>query len=332
MPDAGARGLEALLVRSDQAGRQPLVLINHGSPRQADARREMSPLVYVPQAIEFARRGWAVVVVMRRGYGDSGGAFAEGIGSCRNPDYASAGATSAADLRAALVHLSKRPDVDSARMISVGQSAGGFGTVALSADPPQGLLAGINFAGGRGSQADDEVCREERLIEAMRGFGRRSRLPMLWVYTENDRYFGPELSRRMHAAFASAGGNAEFILAPPFGRDGHSLFSPGGIPQWTPHVDKFLQGQNLVLRRELLPPPPAPAVTPPSELSTEGRRAFESYLAAAPHKAFAVSPRGSYGWRSGRRTVDEARHGALENCRKNSSDCRIVAVDDAAAK
>jgi dienelactone hydrolase len=327
-PEAGARGLEALLVRADLPGRHPLILLNHGSPRQADARREMTPLTYLPHAIEFARRGWTVVTVMRRGYGNSAGAFAEGIGSCGNPDYARAGATSAVDLRAALVHLSKRSDVDPTRMLSIGQSAGGLATVALSADPPSGLVAGINFAGGRGSQADDEICREERLVEAMRGFGRRSRLPMLWVYTENDRYFGPEVSRRMHGAFTSAGGNAEFVLAPPFGRDGHTLFSPGGIPQWTPHVDKFLARQNLVLRREPLPPPAAPALTPPPQLSSGGREAFERYLAAAPHKAFAVSPRGAYGWRSSRRTIGDAKDGALDNCRKTSSDCRIVAVDD----
>ena len=57
----------------------------------------------------------------------------------------------------------------------------------------------------------------------MRKFGQQSRLPTLWVYAENDKYFGPALAKRMHSAFVSAGGAAELVIAPPFGKDGHSL-------------------------------------------------------------------------------------------------------------
>ena len=44
---------------------------------------------------------------------------------------------------------------------AVGVSAGGFATVALTASAPQGLVAAINFAGGRGSLSADEVCEED---------------------------------------------------------------------------------------------------------------------------------------------------------------------------
>ena len=50
----------------------------------------MSPWAMLPQAIEFARRGWAAVVVMRRGYGNSGGDWADGYGYCGNPNYIAA--------------------------------------------------------------------------------------------------------------------------------------------------------------------------------------------------------------------------------------------------
>jgi homoserine acetyltransferase len=46
---------------------------------------------------------------------------------------------------------------------------------------------------------------------------------MLWIYTENDTYFGPALSQRMASAFKAAGGNVEYHLLPPFGHDGHFL-------------------------------------------------------------------------------------------------------------
>jgi dienelactone hydrolase len=329
MAAAGPRGLEALVVRPDQLGRYPLALISHGSPRDAAERRKMSPFAFMPQAIEFARRGWAAVIVMRRGYGGSAGNWMESSGPCNDRDYVTSATTSAADLRAAIADLTRRDDIDATRIIGVGQSAGGFATIALTADPPANLLAGISFAGGRGSRADHDVCQEDRLVEAMRSLGRRSRLPMLWVYAENDKFFGPALARRMHNAFVSAGGTAEFVMAPPFGRDGHTLFSLAGIPDWTPIADRFLGANRLVFRESLLPPPPLPALDPPASLSPAGRKSFDSYRAAPPRKAFAVSPGGAYGWRSGRRTADDAKEGALGACREHGKDCRIFAVDDA---
>jgi len=329
MSGAGSRGLEAILIKPGATGRYPLVLLAHGSPREPSQRRKMSPTALLPQATEFARRGFAAAIVMRRGYGDSGGEFAESLGPCDDPDYIKAGNASAADLRAAIAHLAMRADIDKSRIMSVGQSAGGLATVALTADPPTGLVAAINFAGGRGSRADDEVCREGRLVEAMRSFGQRSRVPMLWIYAENDRYFGPALARRMRDAFADAGGRLQFVQAPPFGRDGHALFS-SGIALWMPTVDKFLQTQRLVQRDHPAPAPARPAIKPPDNLSASGRAGFEQYLAAPPHKAFAVSPKGSWGWRSGRRSVQDARDAALEACGKHAGDCRIVAVDEAA--
>jgi hypothetical protein len=97
MPAARQRGLEALLVRPDEPGPHPLVLINHGSPRDGSQRPEMTPLELLAPAIEFARRGWTAAIVMRRGFGDSGGGFAEDRAPCRDPDYLRAASASAAD-------------------------------------------------------------------------------------------------------------------------------------------------------------------------------------------------------------------------------------------
>ena len=330
MAEAGERGLEALMVRPVADGRYPLALINHGSPRSATDRPDMTPLAFLPQATEFARRGWAAAVVMRRGFGDSGGGFAETTGPCGNPNYVAAATTGSADLRAAISHLAKRRDIDPSRIVSVGLSAGGIATVALTANPPAGLVAAINFAGGRGSPKDNEVCSEDRLVAAYGVFGKRSRIPMLWVYAENDRYFGPALAERFHAAFLAGGGKAEFVRHPPFGEDGHHLFA-AGIPLWTRHVDGFLKGQSLVLRETLLPVPIA-QIAPPPQLSEKGRKAFADFLAAAPHRAFAMSSKGAFAWRAGRRTIDAAKEGALERCQKHASDCHIVAVDDDAVQ
>jgi dienelactone hydrolase len=321
--------LEALFIRPNEPGRYPLVLLAHGSPRTAADRAAMTPLAMLPQALEFARRGFAVVIVMRRGYGGSDGGWAEGFGSCDNANYVAVGNAGAADLKTTLEFVSHRPDVDPTRMIAVGVSAGGFATIALSADPPPGLIAAISFAGGRGSLEGDRLCRPDRLIDAFRTFGKSSRVPMLWVYAENDHFFEPALAQKFKSAFVDGGGQIDFIAAPAFGSDGHHLFSPSGIPQWTPYVDAFLQHQNLALRSTPLPLP-QPAIAAPKNLSVNGQAAFSTFLIDAPHKAFALSPDGHFGWQSGARTVDAARTGALKSCQQNSSNCRVMFVDDAA--
>jgi dienelactone hydrolase len=321
--------LEGLFIRPRASGRYPLVLLAHGSPRSGADRANMTPLAMLPQALEFARRGWAVAIVMRRGYGGSDGGWAESFGSCDSPDYTDAGYAGAADLKRTLEFLAHRADIDPARMIAVGVSAGGFATVALTADPPPGLLAAISFAGGRGSQEADHVCHAERLIEAFRAFGKRSRIPMLWVYAANDHFFSPALAQQLKAAFTQGGGSVDFVAAPAFGEDGHGLFSPAGIPIWTGYADAFLKLQNLTLRETPIALPP-PAVTAPKMLGGDGQKAFASFLIDAPHKAFAAAPDGSYGYQTGQRTIEAARSAALKYCAQHAKACSVLFVDDAA--
>jgi dienelactone hydrolase len=319
-----------LLVRPDEPGRYPLALLSHGSPRARADFADMTPLGLLPEAIEFARRGFAAVVVMRRGYGDSGGGWGEDAGGCTDPDYLAAERSAVVDLKATIDYLAKRPDVDGARMIAVGVSAGGLATVALTSSPPPGLVAAISFAGGRGSLADDQVCRADRLIEAYRVLGKTSRVPMLWVYAANDHFFGPDLAVKLKDAFTSGGGQVDFVAAPAFGKDGHALFSAAGIPIWTVYVDAFLKQQNLILRATPLPPPPPPALVAPAVLRANGQTAFETYKISPPHKAFAFAPDGAFGWKTAMRTTDAARAGALKFCHEHASDCSVAFVDDAA--
>ena len=204
MEAAGPRGLEAMLLRPSGARRYPLALISHGTPREGSARAPMSPYGSYRQALEFARRGFAALVFMRRGYGDSGGQYAESSGPCDRREYLRAASQSASDLHAAIEAMRNRTDVSTNGMIAVGVSAGGFASLALTADPPPGLAAAINFAGGRGSRADNDVCDEDALVRAFATLGKTSRIPTLWIYAQNDKFFGPELVRRMHTAFTGA--------------------------------------------------------------------------------------------------------------------------------
>ena len=332
MPQAGPRGLSALLVRPERDGRYPLVLLSHGTPRDASVLKRMTPTASLPVALEFARRGWAVAIVMRRGHGDSDGPDIERAPSCEKADYVTQARHSAADLTAAVRALVQRPDIDGSRMLAAGISAGGLASIALAAQAPPGLLAAINLAGGRGSQRDFVVCHPERLIAAFGEFGRTSRIPTLWIYAENDRFFAPPLAEKFRAAFVAAGGKAEFIKAPAFGYDGHQLFAALGIPIWMRYADAFLARHQMVWRAEPLPLPPLPPLTAPPQLSERGRRAFDAYLRAGPHKAFAVSPDGHFGWRTGRSSIDDAKAEALALCREHGKGCRVMFVDDTAAR
>ena len=195
----------------------------------------------------------------------------------------------------------------------------------MTAQAPAGLVAAISFAGGRGSRDDDDVCNPIGLVQAFATFGKTARAPMLWVYASNDSYFGPELARRLHDGFRANGGTAKFIAAPPFGDDGHYLYSVVSRPQWTPYLDAFLRERGLG-HDILSPPDPLP---PPGQLSEAARAEFARYLASTmPHKAFAVSPNGGYGWRSGRATADDAQRDSLGACMKWSPTCTLYAVDD----
>ena len=185
----------------------------------------------------------------------------------------------------------------------------------------------INFAGGRGSRADNDVCDEAALVRAFATMGKTSRVPMLWVYARNDKFFGPELAQRMHAAFTAAGGHARLIDAPAFGRDGHRLFSAIGAPVWTPMVDAFLREMKLGTS-DLIAAPAHAALPPPRQLSERGRSGFAAYLASGPHKAFAVSPKGPYAFRSGLRTPAQAEAAALAECAKHAPDCALYATGD----
>ncbi len=217
--------LDGMITRPAGPGRFPLVLINHGSPRKVEDVPQTSPSGFSVVAIEFAKRGWAAAVVLRRGYGQSGGTPVEGSGPCDRRDYLRAGKESANDVLAILNAVRDESFVDPARILLVGHSAGGFAVTAAVARNPDAVVAVLNFAGGRGSRAPDDVCQPERLVAAQEVFGRTARLPSLWIYSENDHFFGPALVQKMFAAYTAHGAPATFLAPLGLARMGTVSFS-----------------------------------------------------------------------------------------------------------
>lgn len=243
MPSHGI-DMHTIVFRPPGKGPFPLVIINHGSLRNAQRRADFPLPEFRSISRWFVARGYAVALPQRPGHGATGGPYIEDPLSCENADYFRAGIATALSIATAAQFLGRQPFVQKRNVIVVGQSAGGWGALALASRNPPFVAAVINFAGGRGGRVNDTPgrnCAPERLIAAAARFGKTARTPMLWIYTRNDSFFGPELSQRMADAFRQAGGNIEFHLLPAFGEDGHRLMGAAkGVPVWAPIVEAFL--------------------------------------------------------------------------------------------
>ena len=231
----------------------PLAVMNHGVSLNARERGFFPLVEFRDAAMWFARRGYLVVAPTGPGYGAMAleapelglfPVFYSKIGACENPNFRDAGMAAALLDKWIIDYMTGQKYAVPDSAIVIGQSAGGWGAIALSSQNLPSVKAIITFAAGRGGRVGGKPnnnCAPDKLVEATAAFGQSARTPMLWIYVENDTFFGPDLSRRMHAAYTGAGGSAEYHLLPPFGSDGHFFIdSPDAIPQWSPLVSQFL--------------------------------------------------------------------------------------------
>jgi dienelactone hydrolase len=243
----------AYVVRPVGKGPFPLVVMNHGVSLNPQERSFFPLVEFRDAAMWFARKGYMVVAPTGSGYGAAAldvaerglyGAFYSKIGSCDNPNFRDAGLAVALLDKWIIDYMADQKVIVPDNVVVVGQSAGGWAAIALSSRNLPSVRAIITFAAGRGGRVGGKPnnnCAPDKLVEATGEFGRTARVPMLWIYTENDTFFGPALSRKMHEAYTGAGGSAEYHMLPPFGSDGHFLIdSADAIPLWAPLVSQFL--------------------------------------------------------------------------------------------
>lgn len=240
--------LRATVFRPDDAAdaaetpQRPLVVINHGT--SSATRLSVAMPVYYWLSRWFVDRGYVVVLPQRRGHGATGGPLAEAIGNCSDPDHARSGEIAADDIEAVVDFMASQPFVRPQSTVVVGISTGGWASLALAARKPSNVAAVINIAGGRGGYAGgkpNNVCAERRLIDAVSAYGRTARVPTLWLYSENDSYFGPKLAKAMADAWRSAGAEAELHILPAYGTEGHDIANDrAGWDVWGEVADRFL--------------------------------------------------------------------------------------------
>ena len=250
--DGHIYNLESMVYRPADEGIYPLIILNHGRSSKPEERKGANLVnYYKTQAETLAQKGFVVALVIRRGYGKSEGPDAE---YSKPSTIFQAGVEGTKDVAEAVKFMQTKPYVDSKHTLVIGQSCGGLVAVASATKDIPGLIGVVNFAGGLRHEdavnpnswtSSDELYLNYTYSE----YGKKAKVPMIWIYTENDSYFPPTLSPKMFEAFISGGGRGKFYLLPAFRTDGHTFFpNSSTIPTWMPPFEEFLNQLHLSYR------------------------------------------------------------------------------------
>ena len=321
--------LETPLYRPPGDGPFPVLIMNHGKTPGDPHLQERDRFTAISR--EFVKRGYAVVVPMRKGFAHSSGQYADdGCNLTVN------GQNQANDVQGVVDYLSRQPWVDRNRIVVAGQSHGGLAAMAFGTRNLPGVRGLINFAGGL--RADSGNCHwKNSLITALADYGNKARIPSLWFYGANDSYFDPALASQMHEAFVNAGGLAKLVAFGAFKLDAHAMSgSRDGVRIWWPETERFLKqigmptDEVLSLGSEPRLPPSSYAaidnINAIPYLQQQGREQYRVFLAKPTPRAFAVSTSGGWSWAE---DGDDPSGRVLTTCQRSSGEpCRLYAVDD----
>ncbi|MDE2397533.1 MAG: dipeptidyl aminopeptidase [Burkholderiales bacterium] len=255
LPGAGRFGsdleMAVQVFKPEGNGPFPVVLFSHGRAPDAADRAKLAHPVSANQVRYWLEHGIALVAPIRPGYGITGGPDAEltsthfdTSGHCSgHPDFHITANAAVKTVVATLAWLRDQPWADKHHVLLVGQSVGGLTTVAAAAQPLPGVIASINFAGGTGGNpklSPGRSCEPEQLGAIYAEYGKTTTRPNLWIYAENDQYWGPDAPVAWHEGFAAGGSASRFVHAPPVADgDGHGL-SRHAAALWAPYLDDFL--------------------------------------------------------------------------------------------
>lgn len=256
VPDEGIFGgdvsMRAEVYKPAGAGPFPVLIFSHGRSAQRAERAALEHPILKGHVKYWLGKGFAIVAPIRVGYGPTGGPDRENSGAhftrtglCDGrPDFRHVANAASQDLLATVRWVREQTWADKERIVLEGRSAGGFATVATAAAHPPGVIGYINFSGGTGGApeiAPGHSCDPQQMKEVMAEFGKTTTIPGIWLYAQNDLYWGPDMPREWFDAFASSGAPAQFVDAGVLpGHDGHMLLTYGH-KMWSVPVDRFLK-------------------------------------------------------------------------------------------
>jgi dienelactone hydrolase len=250
-PDAPASMVAGIFLPPGD-GPFPVLIYSHGrSSAEADRARTSFP---DPRGhIRYWRsKGFAVVSPIRPGYGATGGPDEEDsgvrydiFGNCwGEPEFSRSATAAAAAIEATLRWVRQQAWADATRIVLAGASMGGLASIASASTNPQGVVGYINFSGGTGGSGErrpEHSCGSETMEGLMSRYGRSTHVRSLWLYAQNDSYWGASWPRAWHHAYERVGNPTEFVMTGPVaGADGHLLLARGSR-LWSEHVDRFLE-------------------------------------------------------------------------------------------
>lgn len=215
--------LEAMLYQpQDGKKRHPLVVITHGrngpnppvNPRQLESYRQLNSVL--------AEHGYEVVMLVRRGYGNSQGPDSEFLYTAEE-----SGLAGAKDVKAAVNFMLTQADVDVDHIVIMGQSQGGWVALAASTIPMKGVLGAVNISGavnfkqGLGLGIRSRAV-EEFLRDSARAYGQNAKVPTLWIYAANDNHL-PDAVNAWFETYIKSGGRGRIAIKPPYKSKGHAI-------------------------------------------------------------------------------------------------------------
>ena len=207
-----SHSIKLTIFRDDSTrARSPFLILNHGRAVLEADRIKLGRARYSDNARYFVSRGFAVFIPTRVGYGITAGPDLEDSGPCRTKNYPPVYEAAAQQSIAVIEYAKTLPYIDPGKGLVVGQSLGGATAIALASKNIPGVMAAVNFAGGGGGNPEtqpERPCRDDLLKQLFASYGATAKIPTLWLYSENDKYFGKEKPQAWFRAFMERGGSA----------------------------------------------------------------------------------------------------------------------------
>jgi hypothetical protein len=190
---------------------------------------------------------------------------------------------------------------------------GALGVAARAREPS--IVGSINISGGIRLGGRRPCDYSRRLLSTIEWLGANTRSPTLWLYSQNDSFFSPQLVGAMQKVYTEAGGKASLRMFDVLPVDGHKLMDYSD--RWLPALDEYLREHHLPtwdmkIREHIL-----------AQMPGMGEY-MDHYLAAPIEKALARSSSLRYVAAAGGNTLQEARRLSLERCEKaTGAECHV---------